>query len=202
MDIWKTSFLRKICSDYFLGNFEKIWATFYSSIWSHCTDLKIEVNLNCFDCDPPTFARSRSSWESLRRRRPTRPPSGTSSPSPARLAARTSRRRRTCRRRRCQSCFFRLWAFEFRETSRRLRRHLIRSSSSLRRWHSIATFVRAVKRNRGLNKTLSRQRKKEIKFLPSRSFHMPNVVVSFTFEGINHDVLHGELYLFWRSAYT
>ena len=30
---------RKTCIFYFLGNFWKNWATFYSNIWSHCTRL-------------------------------------------------------------------------------------------------------------------------------------------------------------------
>ena len=36
---WKTLFFRKNCIGYFLGNFWKNWATFYSNIWSHCTRL-------------------------------------------------------------------------------------------------------------------------------------------------------------------
>ena len=33
---WKTSLLCKNCISYFLGNFWKNWATFFSNIWSHC----------------------------------------------------------------------------------------------------------------------------------------------------------------------
>ena len=50
--IWEHHFFIKTCARYFMGNFRKNWATFYSNIWSHWREAsqRRELGRQVWDC--------------------------------------------------------------------------------------------------------------------------------------------------------